>query len=204
MQFVFLSVALILSSASASPTPQIFGGNPPWNWIQTSFQQFQNAIPRPPFFQSGIWNQNRPGAQVQIPPNPAQTVAVQPVAPPQSNAQWTQTNEIPNRQVNGWFWQNWIPLPIITQYSPDQPTIVIISRPSKSPSEETTDSPTAISSESESNGISSSEQMSSSTSKPDSISNNTAAQENVTTKTQTSNVTTIQSSPVPLSTSGEN
>ncbi|XP_055294897.1 uncharacterized protein LOC129564781 [Sitodiplosis mosellana] len=132
MKLLIGLVAISVCSVSATPTPQIFGGfQPPilgpfGNWLQNSIQN----IPRPPFFQNGIsWNPFRPQTQpVQVAPAPQQVI------PAQAHAQWPQAVEVPIRQINnnGWYWQNWIPLPIIPQYGPDQsPTIIIISRPAK-------------------------------------------------------------------------
>lgn len=169
MKFVLLSVALILcgvNAVSANPTPQFFGGYP-WaplgNWIQ----QFQNSFtrfPSFPNFQGGSWNQNRPIAPAPFAPNTPQPLPIQPpqmqsiqqIAPLQPNVP---TLENPDYSVanNGWYWQNWLPVPIIPQYSQDQPTIVIISRPVKKPAQENTIN--TVSSESGASANSSSVQM---------------------------------------------
>lgn len=146
---ICLLVTLALCSVNATPTPQLFGNGQPWPQLFGNGQpwpQFGNLLqnfPRPPFFQNGFLNPFRPPAsqvQVAASPQPIEPIQVQPppvqhMTPFQSNAQWQQTAEIPDRQVsnNGWFWPNWIPVPIIPQYTQDAPTIVIISRPSKKP-----------------------------------------------------------------------
>lgn len=198
MRLVIFSVVFILSSVIASPTPQVFGGYQPWSWLQSSLQQFQNNFPRPQFFQPGIWN--RPGGQIQVTQNPSQQpVVVQSIIPPQSNAQWTQTNEIPNRQVNGWFWQNWMPSPFIQQYPPDQPTVIIISHGTKSPLQTTTDASTTALNEPVVSGNANAVQSSSNKL------NETTVTENAPMKIQSSTVNTTRpaSTTVPL-TSGKN
>lgn len=139
MKLLLLCVfAFCVFSVSATPTPQFFGMQPltPFgNWLQNSLQNpFQN-FPRPNFFQNTFWNSNRPSTAQ---PQPSQQVTTdQQVVPVQTNAQWPQTSEpsgIPDRQISNaaWYWQNWIPLPVIPQYGQDQsPTIIIISRPAK-------------------------------------------------------------------------
>lgn len=147
MKLLITLVALSVYSVSATPTPQFFGGYQPLtpfgNWLQNSFQN----IPRPPF-----WNPFRPQTQVQVTPPTSslqQVAPVQQVIQTQSNSQWPQTAAVPDRQIsnNEWYWQNWIPLPIIPQFGQEQsPTIIIISRPAKQPSTEGPNSNTATAS----------------------------------------------------------
>lgn len=83
MKFVILSIGLLFSSVSASPSPQ-FGYQPSTNpvsqlvtqgiqGIQNSLQSVSNAIqniPRPSFSQAGgFLNPFRPGSQVPVGPN---------------------------------------------------------------------------------------------------------------------------------------
>ncbi|XP_031635812.1 uncharacterized protein LOC116348814 [Contarinia nasturtii] len=131
---VICLVALTLCFVSASAAPQ--STYQPLQPFQ-SFQPFQPFIsffqnfPRPPFL--------RP--QVQVVPS-VESVPVQP-PPAQHPQQLVQTQspqvvEVPTRQ-NGWFWQNWAPLPFwnIPQYSQDGPTIIIVSnKPPKIPASE--------------------------------------------------------------------
>lgn len=148
MKLLICLVALSVYSVSATPTPQFFGSFQPLtpfgNWLQNSFQN----IPRPPF-----WNPFRPQTQVQVTPPTSslqQVASAQQVTPAQTNSQWPQIATVPDRQIsnNEWYWQNWIPLPIIPQFAQEQsPTIIIISRPAKQPSTEGSNSNAAASSE---------------------------------------------------------
>lgn len=128
MKLLLGLAALSVCSVSATPTPQLVG---PLSSVGNFFQNTFQGFPRPPFFQNGFaFAPFRPQTQqVLIPP---QQVAPTPqIIPAQENAQGF---NVPIRQIsnNGWYWQNWIPLPVIPQYPADQsPTIIIISHPAK-------------------------------------------------------------------------
>lgn len=142
MKFEICFVALALCCVSSSPAPQLFGNYQPFTPIGTWFQNFQNAI-RAPLFPNGFLNQYRPGQIAPTQPVPIQSIPNQQVIPSQP-----QIIDVPNPQVdinsNGWFWQNWIPLPIIPQYGQDGPTIVIVSRPSSQSKPSTPQHPDSI------------------------------------------------------------
>lgn len=135
MKLIICLVALGVCSVKATPAPQIFQPLTPFGtWLQNSFQTF----PRPTIFQNGPLNPFRPQTQVQVAPSQQVVPTTQQVTPTQANGQWPQSIQFPDRQSsnNGWYWQNWIPLPIIPQYGQDQaPTIIIISRPAKQPAQ---------------------------------------------------------------------
>lgn len=127
MKLLIGLVALSVYSVSTTPTPQLFG---PLSSVGNFFQNTIQGFPRPPFFQNGFaFGPFRPQTQQVL--NPPQQMAAQQIIPAQENAQ---SFNVPIRQIsnNGWYWQNWIPMPVIPQYPADQsPTIIIISHPSK-------------------------------------------------------------------------
>lgn len=208
MKFVLLSVALILCGVNASPTPQFFGSYP-WTPLGNWLQQFQNTFPRFPSipnFQGGIWNQMRPEAPIQITPPPVpqqvpvQVQTVPQIVPPQP--QQHQNIGLNGQQApNGWYWSNWIQLPVIPQYSQyaqEPPTIVIISH--KKPTAETPNN-NAVTVESNSN--SSATVPSSSPSTNETSANNPTTEASNSNETSTLQATTQMPSTTAAQTSGE-
>lgn len=90
----------------------------------------QNQFPQNPFPQNQLSQSQFPSAAYpgeNYPVQSFQSPSFQQIAP---TGQWPPPRQLGHNEL---YWQNWVQLPFIPNYTQGEPTIIIISRPSKRP-----------------------------------------------------------------------
>lgn len=106
----------------------------PPNQVQYPSNQVpQNQFPSNQFAPNQVPHNQFPGASYPVEPYPYQQIGQPPqiqVISSSPNGPWIPPRQLGNSEL---YWPNWFQFPLIPQYTQGEPTIIIISRPSKSP-----------------------------------------------------------------------